>query len=366
MTLNRRIREAIEACRPESDDLNDPDLEFLAQHLADDPESAALYHRTQDLDARIASAFHQVDVPSGLEQRLLARLESAVRSEGSSSPEHSITEHSDAEQPSTGNPAATIGGQDVDDIDVDDIDAADIDASDIDASDADAPLTHTPMGRISGLEVNAADFTAAEVADATPVEVAAHEQPSPRTWLPGQFTRRFALTAIGTAVALLIGFFLLQPGETQLTQEVVLESASAFFVGEEAIAPGQSLLESAPPEDYPISHLIAYRPRFTQWRRIHGLMGRKGVAYDLAMPDGRRASLYVLARTAAGKPRLPEDLPQEPTRNPRFTGGLTTATWTEGGRLCVLVVEGEPRQYQQLIKVGGLAHIETLDPAPRS
>jgi hypothetical protein len=72
-----RIIEAMEACRQGSDDLADPDLAFLAAHLAADPELNEVHQRLERLDRATADAMGDVPVPEGLADRLLSRLESA-------------------------------------------------------------------------------------------------------------------------------------------------------------------------------------------------------------------------------------------------------------------------------------------------
>ena len=74
---DERIVEAIESCRPQSDDVSDPALAFLATELAAHPELDELYERCQQLDARLAAAFGDVPVPEGLAQRILAGIEAA-------------------------------------------------------------------------------------------------------------------------------------------------------------------------------------------------------------------------------------------------------------------------------------------------
>jgi hypothetical protein len=69
-----RIAEAIEACRPGSDDLSDPALAFLAAQLAANPDLAGLFERVQGLDTTLAEAFRDVPVPNGLADRIAARL----------------------------------------------------------------------------------------------------------------------------------------------------------------------------------------------------------------------------------------------------------------------------------------------------
>jgi len=73
-----RIWELIEACRPGSDDLEDPLLAPLAEQLAANPELADLFERLQHLDASLAEAFRDVPLPDGLEDGITTRL-AAVR-----------------------------------------------------------------------------------------------------------------------------------------------------------------------------------------------------------------------------------------------------------------------------------------------
>ncbi len=85
-TADPRILEAMEACRPGSDDLADPAMEGFRRQLSDSPELSRAYHRLQRLDQALADAFGDVPVPEGLQDRILARL---VAAEGDSPPEGS-------------------------------------------------------------------------------------------------------------------------------------------------------------------------------------------------------------------------------------------------------------------------------------
>jgi hypothetical protein len=76
--IDPRILEAMEACRPGSDDVADPAMEPLRQRLADSPEVASTYHRLQRLDHAVVGAFGDVPVPEGLQDRILARLGASV------------------------------------------------------------------------------------------------------------------------------------------------------------------------------------------------------------------------------------------------------------------------------------------------
>jgi hypothetical protein len=88
-SYDARLWEAMEACRPGRDDLNDPEMAALAQQLAASPELASLHERLQRLDAALAGAFCDVPVPEGLEARILARLK-AESIEGQSPSAESI------------------------------------------------------------------------------------------------------------------------------------------------------------------------------------------------------------------------------------------------------------------------------------
>ena len=74
-----RILEALEACRPGSEDIRDPVMEPLARQLGVFPELAALYERLQQTDRAIAEVFREVPVPAGLAARVLTQMAAAPR-----------------------------------------------------------------------------------------------------------------------------------------------------------------------------------------------------------------------------------------------------------------------------------------------
>jgi hypothetical protein len=67
-----RLQQLIDACRPGRNDLREPELAALADHLAHDADAAAAYERNQRFDAAVGAAFRDAPVPAGLEERLLA------------------------------------------------------------------------------------------------------------------------------------------------------------------------------------------------------------------------------------------------------------------------------------------------------
>ena len=67
------LNEAIDACRPGSDDAQSPELQMLAQAIASDPSTRRRYEQCQQLDAAIGRAIREpIDPPAGLAERLLA------------------------------------------------------------------------------------------------------------------------------------------------------------------------------------------------------------------------------------------------------------------------------------------------------
>lgn len=72
---DQEIQHAIDACRPGSDDLQQPEMAALAETVRHDPEVRRQYECSQQFDALVSEAVHDVCVPAGLADRLLAALE---------------------------------------------------------------------------------------------------------------------------------------------------------------------------------------------------------------------------------------------------------------------------------------------------
>lgn len=92
-----RIVEAMEACRPGSDDLADPAFAFLAAKMEANPELRELYERLQCVDGTIAGAFEDVPVPEGLADRITTRLASVRNGHGAAGPDREAAETAAAE-----------------------------------------------------------------------------------------------------------------------------------------------------------------------------------------------------------------------------------------------------------------------------
>lgn len=75
MSSEKVPRESLDACRPGHDDLSLPELAALREALAGDAALAAQLDRITRFDRQLAAALHDVPLPPGLAERILARCE---------------------------------------------------------------------------------------------------------------------------------------------------------------------------------------------------------------------------------------------------------------------------------------------------
>ncbi len=73
----KAFKEAIDACRPGTDDANLPEMSALADVMQEDEQVRGWYDRTQQSDAAIGRVFRDVPVPDGLADRLVAAVQNA-------------------------------------------------------------------------------------------------------------------------------------------------------------------------------------------------------------------------------------------------------------------------------------------------
>jgi hypothetical protein len=78
MMTDQEIQQAIDACRPGSDDLQQPEMAALAEAIRCDPDVRRRYECSQQFDALVRDPFRDVPVPDGLEERLLAAIGSSL------------------------------------------------------------------------------------------------------------------------------------------------------------------------------------------------------------------------------------------------------------------------------------------------
>lgn len=69
---NQNLREQIDACRADSDDLRAPEMGELAAAVQHDPQIARELEKAQQMDRSLRAAIHDVAVPAGMLERLLA------------------------------------------------------------------------------------------------------------------------------------------------------------------------------------------------------------------------------------------------------------------------------------------------------
>jgi hypothetical protein len=157
---------------------------------------------------------------------------------------------------------------------------------------------------------------------------------SRRAWLTGA-----AVAAMAAAVLLAVVF---REGQLPLSRDGVLMQAVQQFAEDSIAAPGELASQAPPPEDYPLSRDVLCFAE-VRWRWVN-LLGTRAVAYDLSGPAGVRATLYVAHRTVSGS------LPARPPISPDCTSGASAAAWMEGKVLCILVVDGNARLYQNYLR----------------
>jgi hypothetical protein len=259
-----RLIEAIEACRPQSDDLLQPDLAFLAVELAGNAQLQETFERVQKTDAAIGRVFRDVPVPEGLVDRLIVRLAEARQVE------------------------------------------------------ATKVLADAVLGETAG----------------------------PR------FRRRWAILAVAalTAAATIILAFLPNLPHALSLAEIQAKAMDQFQADLEQKPAGQSISPSAPLQAFPMSRDVVANSG-TRWRDVSGLLGRKAIAYDLTLPDGTRATLYVV-RLPSGLPALPNSPPTTPRP---MTQRRSIAVWRnaapKGDLLYVLAVDGPTTGYRRFLRV---------------
>jgi hypothetical protein len=281
--------------RPNSDDLAGEALRPLADILADSPAARDLFARAKQTDARLRAAMVDVPVPYGLADRILQRLAagSAAASDLVVNDTVSIVllEDSSTDAATAPSERQFLGG-------------------------ALAPVPRGPRGAGRAL-----------------------------------WTRRYWLaTGLATAagIAVVVSWY---GSPVHYTPESLLEAARQF----DASAPreeGTLLAQSRPHSSFRASERIVTPPT-TRWRTVDGFLGRTGVAYDLSMPRGASATLYVVQ--LGRLPNAPHidtaRLRSSPSANPQpASGGARMATWREEGRLYVLVVHGDDNAYRRLIR----------------
>ena len=169
-------------------------------------------------------------------------------------------------------------------------------------------------------------------------------------------TRRRWLAACGaaaTSTAAGLAFYAWWQGRQRpdLSLEDILHSALAFHELPEAEnAAWTTIAEQAPPAEFPLSKAIRTVRSIPRWRPLgKELLGRSGVAYEVAGRGEPRATVYVLTADGGLKAPLIRHLPAEPMHAPETTGGMALGAWREEGRIVCFVVAGDADRYRSFL-----------------
>ncbi|MCA9112533.1 MAG: hypothetical protein KDA52_21450, partial [Planctomycetaceae bacterium] len=84
---NPTLREQLDAMRPDTDDLRDPDVQEAARAIVESEEWRSVFVRQQTIDRKVATAIQDVEIPDSLQARLRDALATAVADLSPSPPE---------------------------------------------------------------------------------------------------------------------------------------------------------------------------------------------------------------------------------------------------------------------------------------
>ena len=338
------IYEAMEACRPGSQDLSDPGLGFLAQALAEDAALAARYRWVQAMDRQVAAAFADVVVPEGLEARILQHLQTALA--GSPRPENGPAtggeESLEAEYPWLKTGLGAEGG----------IQSQGVPSSEEGGVEGGVSLP-TGAGETEGQETGQSrEYTQIASSGESKETSIPHPADSKKSYSRRWANRRWVLVgglAAAAAAGLLLFFWPTEaPRPVSLAQ--IQAEALQFAMAEpgEVFGSGQVWVGQAgqPPLPFSRAVWVPGYPRggaVIRFREVAGLLGRDGLAYDLRSAEGICATLYVVPIRQPGAVPIQEGLSAEPPRYEQTarTGGYCAAAWQENGYLYMLVVHGD-------------------------
>ncbi len=161
--------------------------------------------------------------------------------------------------------------------------------------------------------------------------------------------------ALLVAAISVIGNFWQKPGEAwgpERVMQLVRDFESALPADVEA--DWRLSAADAPPANLPLASAVRAAGD-VHWRPIQvGSLDRSGVVYRLTGADGARGRLYVLPwQGSRGSPSF-TGLPTEPAQTEAFTTmGTTSFAWTDGDRLYVLIVPGDPTAAEPFLRQFG-------------
>jgi hypothetical protein len=244
--------EALEACRPGSNDIDSPEFSPLAAELAASPRLDELYERLQRVDAAVAGAFADVPMPEGLAERILARVLAGDK----------------AKVP------ATVEGE------------------------------KSAIARAVEQAVLPANVSQAEAISNRPAAARAAKVP-----LWGWVSAAVLLIAVGVGV---VAYVNSRP--SGYAPHDAIDQGIALLLEERTHRPTGPAATADLREDYPLSSELADRVRVLRSREVADFLGEPGVAYDLLSRTGAAATLYVVRMRIPGLPSSPSPFPQPGTQ----------------------------------------------------
>jgi hypothetical protein len=154
--------------------------------------------------------------------------------------------------------------------------------------------------------------------------------------------RRFIWSAglLASAAAVIVAVVFLRPDKPLVSDD--LESSRQWH-NQLAADDQWREIESDEYEQHSLPSELRQLPR--RYRDASSVVGREALAYDLKLPDGPRATLFVIPQAdRAG-------VPSSPPRAPFSTQGLAVAYWQTGGFIYVVVLESDRSEdYRRLLR----------------
>ncbi len=260
---DRDLINGLDACRPATDDLRQPELQAIAGAVASDARAREIRVRIERIDRATLRAIHDVAVPTGLEGRLLARLREAAQL--------------------------------------------------VDAGKVADPAARSAPG----------------IADHVGTR---HSRRRWLAWSAG------LATAVAATVAAVMVFRPAPPLEGQ-----DLELGRNWHT-QVVDSDDWQTTDSPDSQEYPLPDELRVVP--LRFRDASAIVGRDALAFDLSLPGGPRATLFVIPQEEQARvPAAPPLTPQSTTLGPNV------AYWQRGHVIYVVVIDGgRPEDYRRLIR----------------
>jgi hypothetical protein len=262
---DRDLITGLDACRPASDDLREPELRAVAERVAAEESSRAIRLRIERIDQAVTRSMHDVGLPEAFISRQVAWLHDAAR------------------------------------------DAA--------------------IGDSAGPDLLPADVN--------PDMAAGALARSRRKWLA------YSGGLCAAAAAVVLALVILRPDKPLVRDDLEF---SRQWHDQLAVEDQWRPIEPDELERHALPAELRRLPR--GYRDASSIVGREARAYDLTLPGGPKATLFVIPQTEragvpGGAPRMPKS----------STLGLSVAYWQTHGHIYVVVLQSDRSEdYQRLLR----------------